>query len=55
MVSNASVVEIILQSPQGAPLKDNAHLENMSSGLLVSQTKQKQPAFVTTTQNVPEC
>ena len=55
MASNTSVVEIILQSPRGAPLKDNAHLENMNSGLLVSQTEQKQPALATTTQNVPEC
>ena len=40
MVSDTSVVEISPQSPQGnPPERDNAHLENMSSDLLVEQRK----------------
>ena len=56
MVSDTSVVEISLRSPQGnPPERDNAHLENMSSGLLVEQTKRQQPAFAAATQNIPGC
>ena len=55
MVSDTRVVEISLWSPRGnPPERDNAHLENMSSGLLVEQTKRQQPAYTAATQNVPE-
>ena len=55
VVSDTSVVEISLRSPQGnPPERDNAHLENMSSGLLVEQTKRQRPAYAAATQHVPE-